>query len=263
MRFLFLAALSAGLATAGTFTYNDFSNVSGLTINPAASQQGSVLQLVPAAESKAGTAYETTPIPLDAFTGFSTAFEFNVTTNPDDPTDGFTFLLQNEGVNAVGAGGQGSGYVGVTPSVAVLFRGRGPSFIGVVTDGIDPLPGYPTLPPGATTFDQGVFYNRDEFAWINYNPLTTTLSVYLSTSSTEPSTPVMTTTVDLFGTVGSQAFVGFSAGTGAGYGTNDILNWTFTSQDDLPGVPEPATAGFFALGLAALGLLGRRTFKRR
>jgi hypothetical protein len=70
----------------------------------------------------------------------------------------------------------------------------------------------------------------------------------------------MTTTVDLFGTVGSQAFVGFSAGTGAGYGTNDILNWTFTSQD---AVPEPATAGFFALGLAALGLLGRRTFKRR
>jgi hypothetical protein len=28
-------------------------------------------------------------------------------------------------------------------------------------------------------------------------------------------------------------------------------------------VPEPATAGFFALGLAALGLLGRRTLKRR
>jgi hypothetical protein len=263
MRFLLLAALSAGLATAGTFAYNDFSNVTGLTINGDASQNSPFLQLVPSAESKAGTAYATTPIALDASTGFSTAFEFYVTTDRGNPTDGFTFLLQNEGVTAVGAGGQGSGYVGITPSVAVLFRGRGPSFIGAVTDGIDPLPGYPTLPPGATTFDEGVFYNQDEFAWIDYDPLTTILSVYLSTSSTEPSIPVMTTTVDLFGTVGSQAFVGFSAGTGAGYGTNDILNWTFTSQDDLPGVPEPATAGFFALGLAALGLLGRRTFKRR
>ena len=260
MRFLLLATLSAGLATAGTFTYNDFSNVSGLTINGNASQNSPFLQLVPAAVGQAGTAYATTPIALDAATGFSTAFEFNVTTDPGNPTDGFTFLLQSEGVTAVGAGGQGSGYVGITPSVAVLFRGRGPSFIGVVTDGIDPLPGYPILPPGATPFTEGVFYNQDEFAWIDYDPLTTTLSVYLSTSSTEPSTPVMTTTVNLFTTVGSQAFVGFSAGTGAGYGTNDILNWTFTSQD---AVPEPATAGFFALGLAALGLLGRRTFKRR
>ena len=260
MRFLLLAALSAGLATAGTFAYNDFSNVTGLTINGDASQNSPFLQLVPAAESKAGTAYETTPIALDASTGFSTSFEFHVTTDTGNPTDGFTFLLQDQGVTAVGAGGQGSGYVGVTPSVAVLFRGRGPSFIGVVTDGIDPLPGYPTLPPGATPFTEGVFYNQDEFAWIDYDPLTTTLSVYLSTSSTEPSTPVMTTTVNLFTTVGSQAFVGFSAGTGAGYGTNDILNWTFTSGD---AVPEPATAGFFALGLAALGLLGRRTFKRR
>jgi hypothetical protein len=70
----------------------------------------------------------------------------------------------------------------------------------------------------------------------------------------------MSTSVNVFGTVGSTAYVGFSAGTGAGYGTNDILSWSFTSQDN---VPEPATAGFFALGLAALGLLGRRTFKRR
>jgi MYXO-CTERM domain-containing protein len=70
----------------------------------------------------------------------------------------------------------------------------------------------------------------------------------------------MSTTVNVFGTVGSQAFVGFSAGTGLGTGNNDILSWSFTSQDN---VPEPATAGFFALGLAALGLLRRRTFKQR
>jgi len=146
-------------------------------------------------------------------------------------------------------------------SVAVLFRGRGPAFIAVVTDGVDPLPNYPQLPPGATTFTQDAFYNQDEFAWIDYNPLSSTLSVYLSTTSTKPGTPVMSTTVNVFGTVGSQAsWVGFSAGTGAGFGNNDILSWTFTSQDN---VPEPATAGFFALGLAALGLLGRRTFKQR
>jgi hypothetical protein len=219
--------------------------------------------LVPATTSQAGTAYATTPVTFDASTGFSTAFEFDVTTDPGNPTDGFTFLLQYMGVNAMGGTGQGSGYVGVTPSVAVLFRGRGPSFIGEVTDGVDPLPAYPPPPPGATTFTEGAFYNQNEFAWIDYNALTTTLSVYLSASPTEPATPVMFTTVNVFGTVGSEAYVGFSAGTGAGYGTNDILNWTFSSQEDLPGVPEPATAGFFALGLAALALLRRRTLQRR
>jgi hypothetical protein len=257
MRFLLLAGLSAGLATAGTFTYNNFSSVSGLTLNGAAAQAGSVLRVVYNAESLAGTAYETTPIAFDAATGFSTAFEFDITTDPGNPTDGFTFLLQDVGVNAVGGASQGSGYVGLDPSVAVLFRGRGPSFIGVVTDGVDPLPG---APPGATTFAENAFYNQDEYAWIDYNPLTTLLSVYLSTSSTKPFTPVMSTTVNVFGTVGSQAFVGFSAGTGLGTGNNDILSWSFTSQDN---VPEPATAGFFALGLAALGLLRRRTFKQR
>jgi hypothetical protein len=260
MRFLLLAGLSAGLATAGTFVYNDFSNVSGLTINPAAAQMGNVLRVVPNTIGQAGTAYATTPIAFDANTGFNTAFEFDITTDAGNPTDGFTFLLQDMGVTAVGGTGQGSGYTGVTPSVAVLFRGRGPAFIGVVADGVDPLPNYPQLPPGATTFAENAFYNQDEYAWIDYNPLSTLLSVYLSTSSTKPVTSVMSTTVNVFGTVGSQAFVGFSAGTGAGFGNNDILNWSFTSQEQ---VPEPATAGFYALGLAALGLLGRRTFKRR
>jgi hypothetical protein len=230
--------------------------VAGLTINPDASQAGNNLQLVPALVGQAGTAYLTTPIALDGSTGFSTSFEFLVVTDPGNPTDGFTFLLQNEGVNEVGEGGQGSGYVGITPSVAVLFRGRGPSFIGVVTDGIDPLPG---APPNATSFTQDAFYNQDEFAWIDYDPSTEILNVYLSPTDVEPALPAMSTTVDLYGTLGSQAYVGFSAGTGLGYGTNDILNWTFSSQED---VPEPATAGFLGLGLGALGIL-RRTLKRQ
>lgn len=256
MRLLLLAGLSAGLAAAGTITYGDFSSMAGLTINSDASQAGSVLQLVPFLTGQAGSAYLTTPIALDGSTGFSTSFEFDVTTDISDPTDGFTFLLQNEGVNEVGAGGQGSGYVGIDPSVAVLFRGRGPSFIGAVINGVDPLPGSPR---NATSFTEGAFYNQDEFAWIDYDPSTEILNVYLSATDVEPALPVMSTTVDISGTLGSQAYVGFSAGTGEAYGTNDILNWTFSSQED---VPEPATAGFFALGLGALGLL-RRTLKKR
>jgi hypothetical protein len=260
MRFIAVALLFAGFATADSFTYNNFSSVAGLTLNGDATQviPDNVLRLVHNAVGLAGTAYRTTPIAFDATTDFSTAFEFDITTDTGNPTDGFTFLLQNENVNAVGGTGQGSGYVGISPSVAVLFRGRGPSFIDVVTDGVDPLP-YP--PPGATTFAEGVFYNRDEFAWIDYNPISTILSVYLSTSSTKPLTPVMSTTVDVFGTLGAaQPFVGFSAGTGLGTGDNDILNWSFSSSE-VSAVPEPASIGLFALVLVFTGLRAR-AFRR-
>jgi len=64
----------------------------------------------------------------------------------------------------------------------------------------------------------------------------------------------MSTNVDIHGTLGSQAFVGFSAGNGGAYGSQDIVNWSFNASP----VPEPATAGTLALGLMALGLLVRR-----
>ena len=258
MRLFMVAGLFAGLASAASLTYNDFSSTAGLTLNGNAAQSGSVLRVVPSLADQAGTFYYTTPIPLDGSTGFSTAFEFLVQTDRNNPTDGFTFLLQNVGVNALGAGSQGLGYVGLSPSVAVVFRGRAPSFIGVITGGTDPanLP-VPFDPPGSTSFTEGAFYGQDEFAWIDYSP-GGTLKVYLSSTSVRPATPVMTTSVDIAGTLGSQTYVGFSAGNGGAWGSQDILKWSFDSSEQ---VPEPSTAGIFALGLAALGLL-RRACKR-
>jgi len=69
---------------------------------------------------------------------------------------------------------------------------------------------------------------------------------------------VMTTTVGPVFVPWARRRVGFSAGTGAAYGTNDILTGPLP-----PGCwPEPATAGFFALA-GGVGWLGRRTLKRR
>lgn len=250
--------LFTGSASALTVNYNDFSSIAGLTLNGDAAQVGSVLRLVPNADTKAGTAYLTTPLALDASTGFSSSFKFNISTDPGDPTDGFAFLLQNTaaGANSIGAGGQGLGYVGLTPSVAVVFRGRGPVVIGAVTGGIDlaNLP-IPFQPPGFYTDPtEGQFYNQDEYAWIDYNPVGKSLSVFLSTTNVKPGAALMTTTVDVFGTLGSQAYVGFSAGNGGAFGNQDILSWQFNAA----AVPEPGAAGMLALGLAVLGLARRR-----
>ena len=238
------------MATPVTFSYGDFSSTAGLTINGDAAQAGNVLRLVPSSVAQSGTAYQTTAVPLDATTGFSTSFEFLVTTDAGDPTDGFTFLLQNDttaGANALGAAGQGLGYVGISPSVAVVFRGRGPSFIGVITGGIDPAdPSINFNPPGSVALSEGAFYNTKQFAWIDYNPSTMLLSVYLGDSSVKPGSAIMSTTVDVFGTLGNQAHVGFSAGNGGAFGSQDILNWSFTS------VPEPATLSLLMMGVFSI-----------
>jgi hypothetical protein len=242
-------------------SYADFSSVAGLTLNGDAAQSGNVLRVVPNVDSQEGTAFLTTAVPFDATTGFSTAFEFNIATDVNDVTDGFTFLLQNDpaGAAALGGVGQGLGYTGLTPSVAVVFRGRNPNLIGVITGGLDPADASIDFKPaGYYTGTEGEFYNKNEFAWIDYNPMSTVLSVFLSTTSTKPATAIMSTTVDIFGTLGSQAFVGFSAGNGGAFGDQDILNWSFDSSEvrsTAPGdaaVPEPATVALLGIGLAGL-----------
>lgn len=245
--------LSTGVASAASFTLSDFSDVSALTLNGAAAQVGTALRVVPNTMSLAGTAFWTAPILFDVNTAFSTSFKFNITTDAGNPTDGFTFLLQSQGINAVGQVGQGSGYAGLSPSVAVLFRGRSPAFIGVIENGVDPLP---SEPAGATTHVENDFYNQNEFAWIDYNPLTTQLSVFLGTSATKPGVADMITTVDIASIVGSSAYVGFSAGTGGGYGDNDILNWSFDSNKVSASVPD-AGSGTVLIAFAALALFGR------
>jgi hypothetical protein len=261
MKFLLLAPwvflLSAGPAFATSANYADFSSTTGLTLNGDAAQAGALLRLVPNADSKAGTAYLSGAVAFDATTSFNTAFEFNVSTASGDPTDGFSFLLQSDaaGASALGGAGQGLGYTGLSPSVAVVFRGRNPNLIGVITGGLDPADlAIPFQPVGYYTGIEGEFYNQNEFAWIDYDAAGKQLSVFLSANSTKPGTAIMQTTVDVFGTLGPQAYVGFGAGNGGAYGAQDILSWQFNSSP----VPEPGTAATLALGAVALALARRR-----
>ena len=64
----------------------------------------------------------------------------------------------------------------------------------------------------------------------------------------------MTAPVDVFGTLGSEAYVGFSAGNGGAFGSQDILTWSFTTA----AVPEPESWGLMLSGLLVMGWSLRR-----
>jgi hypothetical protein len=91
----------------------------GMQFNGTAKLVGTALQLTDnaAAGFEAGSGYWTTAVGVGTFT---TDFTFQLTlTNAG--ADGFTFILQNAGLTALGADGGGLGSAGLTPSVAVKF----------------------------------------------------------------------------------------------------------------------------------------------
>jgi hypothetical protein len=61
------------------------------------------------------------------------------------------------------------------------------------------------------------------FAWIDYKY--GILEVFLSDVNVKPSVPILSRTIDLPDFVGSEAYIGFTAGTGAGTDNHDIEAW--------------------------------------
>ncbi len=243
-------------ASAQSLNFSDFSNVSGLTLNGAAAQAGNALRLVPSVDSQAGSAFANTALTLTGSTTFSTAFQFLVTTDANSALgvpDGFTFLLQAHGPTALGEAGEGLGYVGLAQSVAVVFRGRDPAFVGVISGGTNPADlAQPFNPPGSAAVSEGSFYGQTGYAWIDYQP--GSMKIYLSADATKPLTPLATSAVNLAATLGSQAYVGFSAGNGGAYGTQDVLSW----QLQVAAVPEPSTYAMLLAGMGVVRWLARR-----
>ena len=203
------------------------------------------------------------PQTVDLTHSFSLSFDYQVTSfgNPAEsaPADGFTVIFQNQGLHAVGAGGSGLGYAGVTPSAALSFN-------------VWPFVGGSGIAPGEEFIQGGI---QD----LNYKLVTVPLSSgdlvnfqvdYVGTTLTENLTdltysmPVYTHSYDLSlfgglsGIVGNNAMFGFTGGDGLGTTTQELsnLNFQFT-----PGAtPEPFTMG---LAIAGIGMFLRRRMKVR
>jgi len=218
--------------------FPDFTDSSGLTLNGAAAtvdngvDPGRVLRLVPVSFNNAGSAFNTAAVCLG---GFSTQFEFRITGagpagSPDAAgqigADGFALAIA-AGPAALGGGGGGLGYSGLTPSVVVefdtWFNGFDPNsnHVGINVNGsfvsvaVAPVPG---------RFDDGNLWS----AWVDYDG--TTLEVRVSNTGVRPAAPTLSHAIDIGAIVGATAYVGFTAGTGAAFGNHDVVSWSLDEQ---------------------------------
>jgi hypothetical protein len=204
--------------------YPGFSNSAGLKLNGSAQITGGVVRLTNFF-SQTGSVFSTTPFVLAQ--SFSTHFQFSLH-NGIGPADGITFVIQNSpsGPSALGAGGGGLGYAGISPSAAIefdIFQGpsdRDNNHVGILENGN--LASYLSVAsPGFKLYGSGPVN-----VWVDYNAATHLLQVYVSQGATKPSTPLVSATIDLSRVVGPAGYFGFTGATGGFFAVQDILSWS-------------------------------------
>jgi len=124
------------------------------------------------------------------------------------------------------------GYAGISPSVVVEFDifanvyDPGPNDVAITTNGQNTTALAHQFAP--FPLDDGVTH----YAWIDYQAGVQQVSVYLSNTPTRPSTALVSATVDLYTTVGSSAYIGFTAACGGA--NDDFALESLTLQESVP-----------------------------
>jgi hypothetical protein len=222
--------------TSGTTAINYSSGFTstGLQLNGKAMLNGTRLRLTDGGSDEAASAFFGTAVNVQSF---STSFSFQPT---NASADGMAFVIQNNGVTALGPGGGGLGYgpdaTGATPyagmskGVAVKFdlysnSGEGSDSTGLYTGGVSPTTPAIDMTSSGVNLHSGDVFNVQ----MSYNG--TTLTMTITDASNPADTFTTSWTVNIPTAVGSSntAFVGFTGGTGGLSAIQEILNWSYNS----------------------------------
>lgn len=246
--------------------YPDFSSVAGLTLNGAAAQVGNALRVTPANFNQGGSVFSTTTVSLAANASFSTYFQFRFTgaggacDGLGCGADGLVFVVQTQANNVGGIGG-GIGYAGIGNSLGIEFdtwnNGGGDNnssnHVGVDVNGS--VSSLALAEVTEADMNGGDIWN----AWIDYDGASNLIEVRLTRSAARPAAALLAFTRNIAADLGStNAFVGFTSGTGAAFANHDVLNWILEDDFAPIGIPEPASLALVGLGLTAAGWARRR-----
>ncbi len=252
-----MALLYTGAAQADFVNFQNFNDLSAFTLNESTADintggQGvigpnpgdqRVLRLTNN-YSQSGSAFLTSPFSLASNASFSSYFEFQFTNQGSGGADGIVFTVQTVGNTAGGSGG-GIGYEGLSPSLGVEFdnwdngagdgnndnhaginiNGNVTSVVRNDAEGAWPSDTFESYRP-AQLDDQWIFH-----AWVDYNGVTKDLEVRLALDDDRPDDVLMSYNVDLVTLLGTtNAFIGFTSGTGAATADHDIRRFVMNGQ---------------------------------
>ncbi len=221
-----LAGGNLGIGVAAT-TFNGFGgNGNGWSANNGATIANDVALLTDNLGNEARSVFFNTKLSISKFTA---SFIYQETGN--GPADGATFCIQNAAANAFGQTGGALGYGGGALGNSVAFE------INIYQPN---TPGIALRTNGATGAPYGTTGNVNVASG---DPILVTL-VYDGTNVTATLKDTTTSAaytqlfpVDIPGTVGATtAFVGFTAGTGGAFATQQISSFSYTTS-----VTGPAT----------------------
>lgn len=193
----------------------------GLVLNGGAIVNGNRLELTDGGQYEARSAFFSSRVPTSSFV---TDFTFQLL-NPN--ADGFTFILTGGQPTVLGLDGGGLGYQGIADSTAIKFdlynnSGEGPDSTGLYMEGASPtVPAINLAPSGIDLHSGHVFAVHIRYTG-TIGSLTITDTVTKAVFTTRRSLPASPSN--------SQAYVGFTAGTGGLTSTQDILTWTYGSN---------------------------------
>ncbi len=255
-------------ASVTAINYGSGFTAAGMQLNGSTTLSGTRLRLTDGRSviAEASSAYATTPVNVQSFT---TNFSVQMTSAA---ADGMTFVIQNNGMTALGPAGGGLGYgpeapgtvnAGMSQSVAVKFDfysnvGEGADSTGMYTGGASPTTPAVDMTSSGVNLKSGDVLNVQ----LSYDGTTLRLTI---TDATTLASFTTSWAVNIPGAVGGNtAFVGFTAGSGAYTSIQDVLNWTYSTGagGGTPGAPTnlTATAGDTQAGLTWSGSTGATSY---
>jgi hypothetical protein len=222
---------TSGAPVAGGITAysSGFTSASGLQLNGSSLlNTGANAIAITSGASQAGSFFYTTPVNVQAFTN---SFSFQL---PAPISDGITFVIEGNGPTSIGDAGGALGYSVLssekhtfTKSLAIKFdvynnSGEGTDSTGAYQDGAAPIV------PAVDMTSSGVLLNSGHVFNVTMTYNGTTLSMTITDATTGKSfTHQWTVNIPTI-VGGNTAYAGFTAGSGSGASTQEILKWTYT-----------------------------------